>query len=231
MDKVLIADDNEEILSMLNLYFKNSNFDVVLAKDGKEVLEKLDDTIDLILLDIMMPNLDGKETLIEIRKTNNVPVMFVTAKISNHEKFEGLMIGADDYVIKPFDPNDVITRAKVLIRRYKVLGSKNQEQIDDKNLIEIKDVVINISERTVSKKGELVKLTKTEFNLLLVLSRNRGIVFTPERLNELAFDDEEYYLSNNSLSVHIKNMRYKLEDNKNDKFVTNVWGVGYKIEK
>ncbi len=234
MEKVLIVDDNKELLEVLTLYFSNNNFEVVTASDGRIALEKLDQTFDLVILDIMMPNLDGKETIKILRQKYNVPVMFISAKVTDLDKFEGLMLGADDYILKPFIPNDVVTKAKVLVRRYKVLGAKGGDNEDTSlnigNKIQIKGITIILDQRIITKNDQVITLTKTEFNLLVMFAKYKNIVLTPEKINDLIFDDPSYFLSNNSIAVHIKNLRYKIEDEGDEKFIKNVWGVGYKIE-
>ena len=229
---VIIADDDVDIRNILSIYFKNNDFNVYLASNGAQVLELLDEKIDLVLLDIMMPDLDGRKTLEIIREKFNVPVVFISALSSDVHRYEGLLLGADDYIIKPFNPMDVLTKAKALIRRYRVLGSKETANTLSNVDVHLYDLLINFSEHILLKNGTEINVTKTEFKLLRILYENRGVVLSSSRLNQLLFSDEKENSFSNNIPVHIKNLRSKINTKSDDnQIIKTIWGVGYKIEK
>lgn len=233
LDKVLVVDDDKEIRNIVGIYLRNNGCEVTFAIDGQDAIDKIDDSYDLIILDIMMPVLDGISALPIIRENHTMPVIFLSAKGSDMDKIEGLMSGADDYMIKPFNPTELVVRAKANIRRYKVLGSKNtNEIINSSDLITIEHLVIDIESHEVKKNGTMIKLTKTEFEILSLLAKNLGRVFKSETILDFIFDDVSGAIGSNSIAVHIRNLRSKIEDDpKNPTIIKNIWGVGYKIEK
>ena len=233
MDKVLVVDDDQEIRNIIGIYLKNNGCEVEFACNGEEAINKIDESFDLIVLDIMMPVMDGMKALPIIRKTYNTPVIFLSAKGSEMDKIQGIMTGADDYIVKPFTPMDLVVRVKASIRRYKILGSKNliSEKRPSKK-IHVDNLVIDIAGHEVTKEGRTIKLTKTEFEILTLLAKNKGRVFNSEAILDYVFDDSTTVIGSNSVAVHIRNLRNKIEDDKdNPKIIRNIWGVGYKIEK
>lgn len=226
---ILVVDDDKDILDVIEIYLKNDNFNVVIAQDGDVAINKLkENTIDLIILDIMMPNLDGIHACLEIRKEKNIPIIMLSAKSDYSSKILGLNVGADDYVTKPFNPLELVARVKSQIRRY---SEFNVERPKNKEEIIINDMIINTASREVFIGEKLVELTPTEFSILEVLAKNRGRVLSTERIYESVWK-EPFYNSKNTVAVHIRNIREKIDINpKDSKYIKVVWGVGYKIDK
>lgn len=227
--KILIADDDREIVDLIALYLAGEDYEIIKAYDGKECMEMLKQhEISLLVLDIMMPHMDGMEVCKKLRETSNIPVILVSAKTAPLDKVQGLAGGADDYITKPFHPLELVARIKAQMRRYTEL---NPNCGNEPREIIIKDLIINIDEHTVQKGDELCQLTPKEFDILLLLAQNRGQVFSSETLfekvwKEAAFDQD------NTIMVHIRKLRDKLGDNaRRPKYIHTVWGVGYKIEK
>ena len=227
--KILIADDDREIVDLIELYLAGEDYEIIKAYDGKECMELLKQhEISLLVLDIMMPHIDGLEVCKNLRETSNIPVILVSAKTAPLDKVQGLSGGADDYITKPFHPLELVARIKAQMRRYTEL---NPNRGNASREIIIKDLIINIDEHTVQKGDELCQLTPKEFDILLLLAQNRGQVFSSEALfekvwKEAAFDQD------NTIMVHIRKLRDKLGDNaRRPKYIHTVWGVGYKIEK
>lgn len=233
MDKILLVDDDAEIRNILSIYLKNNDCQVILAENGQEAIDELDDSFDLVLLDVMMPVMDGMEACRKIRESYNVPVVFLSAKGSEMDRISGLITGADDYIVKPFNPMEVVTRIKANIRRYKVLGSKNGNSGGiEAQVITIDHWTFHLAEHRALKRGQEVKLTRSEYEILKLLLQNRGIVFSADQIYDRIWDDAATVSGSNSIVVHIKNLREKLEDDpKNPQLITNIWGVGYRIEK
>lgn len=226
---VLIVDDDKDIREIIEIYLMNENIDFISAKDGIDALDKLENNkVDLILLDIMMPRLDGIKACLKIRTDNKTPIIMISAKNEDSSKILALNIGADDYVTKPFNPLELVARVKSQLRRYKEFNNDNNE---DESVINIYDIAINIESRDVYKGDEYIKLTPIEFDILKVLSINRGKTLSTEQIYEKVWK-EPFINSNNTVSVHIRNIREKIEINpKDSKYIKVVWGVGYKIEK
>lgn len=233
MDRVLVVDDDREIRNIIGIYLKNNGCEVEFACNGEEAIQKIDDSYDLIILDIMMPVMDGMTALTIIRKDYNTPVIFLSAKGSEMDRIQGIMTGADDYIVKPFKPMELVVRVKAGIRRYKILGSKlSANEENNKMIIQINNLEIDITGHEVRKDNKSIKLTKTEFEILLLLSKNRGRVFSSETILNHIFDDTATVVGSNSIAVHIRNLRNKIEDDQNNpEIILNIWGVGYKIEK
>lgn len=227
--KILIVDDDREIVDLIELYLAGEDYEILKAYDGKECSMLLkDNDFSLLVLDIMMPHIDGLTICKNLREHSNIPVIMVTAKTNPLDKVQGLTIGADDYITKPFHPLEMVARIKAQMRRYTQLNphSKIQEQ----NII-IKDLVINTAEHTVTKGELLCQLTPKEFDILLLLAQNRGQVFSSEALFESVWK-ETAYEQDNTIMVHIRKIRDKLgDDARKPKYIHTVWGVGYKIEK
>ncbi|MBQ6819849.1 MAG: response regulator transcription factor [Clostridium sp.] len=229
MFNVLVVDDEKEIRDAIDIYLRGEGMKVFKAKDGIEALEVLDrERIHLIVLDIMMPRLDGIKTCLKIRENRNLPIIMLSAKGEDSDKILGLNVGADDYIAKPFNHLELVARVKSQLRRYQKPLEIEGESPD---IIEIKDLVINNKEKTVYLRGEEIKVTATEFKILQLLSSNLGRVFSIKEIYERVWE-EQFYRSENTVTVHIRRIREKIEINtKEPEYIKVVWGVGYKIER
>lgn len=230
MDKqcILVVDDEKEIRDLIGIYLTNEGYDVIKASNGLEALKLLEkQEADLIILDIMMPNMDGMETCMRIRKDKDMPIIMLSAKNEDMDKIMGLTTGADDYVTKPFNPLELIARVKCNLRRYKRQSTAENRQND---IIEIDDLLIDSNTHMVKVGDREVKLTPREFDILFLLAKNKGIVFSIEKIYELVWK-EKFLESDNTVMVHIRKIREKIEENtRKPRFIKTVWGVGYKIE-
>ncbi|OON98439.1 MAG: DNA-binding response regulator [Epulopiscium sp. Nele67-Bin004] len=225
--KILIVDDEEDIRGLIKLYLKNENYELIEAANGVEAIEKLDNSIDLILLDIMMPKLDGIEACIEIRKNFNTPIILLTAKGEDMDKYTGFTSGADDYIIKPFNPIDLTSRVKAHIRRYRAY---NEIKVNTNEVI-IGDLVINLAGKTVYKNNSLVNLTKIEFSILELLVNNRKCVYSIEQIYTKVWGEDCILNAESTVPVHIRNLRVKIEDDiREPKYIKTVWGYGYRVD-
>jgi DNA-binding response OmpR family regulator len=228
---ILVVDDDKDIRNMIKIYLENENYKVLLAGNGIEALEKLEENlVDLVILDIMMPEMDGMETCLKIREKRKMPILFLSAKSEDMDKIMGLSAGGDDYITKPFNPLELTARVKANIRRVNVFdkAERNEERED---IIEVDDLLINIDTHQVFVKDEEIHLTKTEFDILKLLALNKGIVFSIEKIYNRVWKDE-FFVTDNTVTVHIRKLREKLNDDyKNPKYIKTIWGVGYKIEK
>ena len=227
--KVLVVDDEKEIADLVEIYLVSDGYKVFKANNAKEGLEILDqEEIHLVLLDIMMPGMDGLEMCRKIRETNNIPIIMVSAKTQDIDKIVGLSTGADDYVAKPFNPLELMARVKSQRRRYRELNpSKPHER---QEVISLKHLEINKVTHQVVCYGESIKLTPIEFDILYLLASNPGRVFGTDEIFERVWH-EKFYEANNTVMVHIRRLRGKMKDDtREDKIITTVWGVGYKIE-
>ncbi|WP_455791742.1 response regulator transcription factor [Clostridium butyricum] len=224
-ENILIVDDDKEIRDLISLYLEADRFYTDKAGDGVEALIKLEEKkYSLVILDIMMPKKDGIETIIEIRKKYTMPVIFLTAKSQEIDMINGLTLGADDYISKPFSSLELIARVKAQLRRYTILNSNSDEKI-----IRVGDLILNTEMHEVTVKGNEVRLTPTEYKILEVMCKNRTKVFTVEELYEFIWK-EKYSVSDTSIMVHITKLRRKIEkDSKNPEYIKTVWGIGYKI--
>ncbi|MFL0165922.1 response regulator transcription factor [Candidatus Clostridium helianthi] len=226
---ILVVDDEKDIREVIEIYLINEGFEVITACDGLEALEKLkNEAIDLIILDIMMPELDGIRTCLKIREEKKMPIIMLSAKSEDSDKILGLNIGADDYVVKPFNPLELVARVKSQIRRTTSFNEPREENDDE---ICIDGLVINTATREVFVDDKFVRLTPREFEILKVLATNIGRVLSTEQIYENVWD-EPFFNSDNTVAVHIRNIREKIEINpKEPKYIKLVWGVGYKIDK
>ena len=227
---ILVVDDEKEIADLLELYLISDGFCVKKAydaEDGLRIMKK--EPIDLVLLDIMMPKIDGFEMCRRIREANNVPIIMVSAKTQELDKIVGLTTGADDYVTKPFNPLELMARVKSQLRRYRELNPA-QEKKKENSMILLRNMKINKETHQVFVDGESIKLTPIEFDILYLLASHQGRVFSTDEIFEKVWN-ERVYEANNTVMVHIRRMRGKLKDDtREDKIITTVWGVGYKIE-
>ncbi|MDN3018971.1 response regulator transcription factor [Paenibacillus sp. BSR1-1] len=236
-ETILIIDDEKEIRDLIGIYLTNEGYNVLKAADGIEGLQYLEEnTVHLVVLDIMMPRLDGIQACLKIRENRNVPIIMLSAKSQDMDKIMGLTTGADDYVTKPFQPLELVARIKSQLRRYLRLNQtdgalQQQHPVEQMDVITIDELFINISTHEVIVEGKDIKLTPREFAILELLARNPGVVFSTEKIYERVWN-EPFYESENTVMVHIRNLREKLENNpRNPRYIKTVWGVGYKIEQ
>ncbi len=229
---ILIVDDEQEIADLVEIYLVSDGYRVFKAnnaQEGLDILEKTD--IQLVLLDIMMPGMSGLEMCKKIREDNNIPIIMISAKSTDLDKILGLGTGADDYVAKPFNPLEVSARVKSQLRRYTQLNPNSNVHENVRNEISIRGLTINKDNHKVTVYDEEVKLTPIEFDILYLLASNPGKVFSTDEIFEKVWN-EKVYEANNTVMVHIRRLRGKMkEDERQDKIITTVWGVGYKIEK
>ena len=230
MYNILVCDDDKEIVSAIEIYLSKEGYNVLKAYNGEECIEILkQNTIHLVLLDIMMPKKDGIETIVEIRKQNSIPVIMLSAKSEDEDKIKGLDLGADDYVTKPFNPQELIARVRSSLRRYTKLGAIKDEK--EENVYRTGGLEINDNLEKVIVDGKEVKLTPTEYNILKFLTKNKGIVYSIEQIYQSIWE-EDCYGAENIIAVHIRHIREKIEINpKEPRYLKVIWGVGYKVEK
>ena len=226
MYNILVVDDEKEIVEAIKIYLEDEGYNVFPCYDGQEALKLLkNNKIHLILIDIMMPNLDGINATRQIRKISSVPIIMISAKSQDTDKIMGLNVGSDDYVTKPFNPLELVARVKSNLRRYVKLGN-----ISEGNNIVIDGLEINDSKKEVRVDGESIKLTPIEYNILLFLAENKGRVFSIEQIYENVWK-EPFDGYEKKVVVHISHIRDKIEINpKEPKYLKIVWGLGYKIE-
>nr|WP_222622753.1 response regulator transcription factor [Paenibacillus sp. PAMC21692] len=231
--RVLIVDDEREIAELIEIYLRNEGFQTAIAGDGEQALEMYErDPFDLVVLDIMMPRMDGLELCRKLRKDQNVPILMVSAKTQDMDKIMGLMTGADDYMAKPFNPMELIARVRSLLRRSyqysKPEGGAGSGRDVSKEL-RLGQLRIDKLSHTADVDGRSLQLTSTEFGILYLLASQPGRVFSAEDIFQQVWK-EKYFESNNTVMVHISKLRDKLEKELGEKLIVTVWGVGYKIE-
>lgn len=227
--KILVADDNGEIRELIRVLLESEGYEVDEASDGVEAIEKTDESVDLIILDVMMPVVSGFKACLEIREKTLAPILFLTAKTQDSDKTLGFSLGGDDYLSKPFSYTELISRVKALLRRYHVYQGKDTGGGDD--FICVRDLKLCRSANQVFMSGREVTLTDIEYRLLLLLAKNRGKIFSTQNLYESVWNEPYLYTSNNTVMAHIKNIRKKLgDDPSNLKTITTVWGRGYRID-
>ena len=226
---ILVCDDDREIVDAIEIYLNQEGYRVLKAYDGEQALEVLKtESVQLVIIDIMMPKLDGIRATIKIRESNSVPVIFLSAKSEDTDKILGLNVGADDYVTKPFNPLELVARVKSNLRRYTSLGSLN---VTNNALFVAGGLCMNDDTKEVTVDGETVKLTPIEYNILLLLVKNQGRVFSIDQIYENIWN-EEAIGADNTVAVHIRHIREKIAINpKEPRYLKVVWGVGYKVEK
>lgn len=225
---VLVTDDDQDIRDGIEIYLKNEGYHVLKAADGLEALKLLEENeVHLIILDIMMPNMDGITATFKIRAERNIPIIMLSAKAEETDKIHGLSIGADDYITKPFHPLELLARVKSQLRRYTQLGTYNGSS----SKVEVDGLSLDVDAKEVRLDGEVVKLTPIEYKITELLLKNAGRVFSIREIYELVWN-EEAYNAENVVAVHIRKIREKIEaDPKNPRYLKVVWGIGYKIEK
>ena len=229
MTNILVVDDEKEIADLIEIYLKNENYQVYKYYNSKNIPKDLENiNIDLAILDVMMPDLDGFSICQKIREKYNFPIIFVTAKVEDIDKINGLSIGGDDYITKPFQPLELVARVKAQLRRYKKYNNREE----DHNIIDFRGIVINNETHECYFNNQKLSLTPIEFLILWVLCENRGKVVKNEELFMQVWKDKYFEKDNNTIMVHIRHLREKMNDHgKNPKYIKTVWGEGYKIEK
>lgn len=228
MYHILVCDDEKDIVTALEIYLKSDGYQVYEAYNGKEALDIIrKEEIHLVLMDIMMPEMDGIEAMVKIREISNVPVILLTAKSEDTDKVLGLTVGADDYITKPFNPVELQARVKSQLRRYMQLGSGQVQP----SRITIGGIELDDKSKEVFLDGEKVNLTRTEYDILKLLMEHPGEVFSPNQIYETVWKDSPYGIEN-TVAVHIRHLREKLEYNPAEpRYLKVVWGRGYKMEE
>ena len=230
MQTILVCDDDKQIVEAIDIYLTGEGFEVIKAYDGYEVLEYLEShDADLLIIDVMMPGLDGIRTTLKVRENSSIPIIILSAKSEDSDKILGLNIGADDYLSKPFNPLELVARVKSQLRRYTQLGNMNQGS--NENVYKCGGLTINDDTKEVFVDDEPIKLTPIEYNILLLLTKNAGKVFSIDEIYKQIWN-EEAIGADNTVAVHIRHIREKIEINPREpRYLKVVWGVGYKIEK
>ena len=230
MAKILVCDDDKDIVEAIDIYLTQEGYEVLKAYDGDEAIKVLKrNEVDLLIMDVMMPRLDGIRATLKIRENMSLPIIILSAKSEDADKILGLNIGADDYITKPFNPLELVARVKSQLRRYTQLGSTARS--DNQSELRTGGLVIRDDLKEVTVDGEKVKLTPIEYNILLLLVKNQGKVFSINQIYENIWN-EEAIGADNTVAVHIRHIREKIEINpKEPRYLKVVWGVGYKVEK
>lgn len=229
MANILVCDDDREIVDAIEIYLRQDGYQIYKAYDGEQAIELLKkEEIHLCIMDVMMPKLDGIRATLKIREYSSIPIIMLSAKSEDTDKILGLNIGADDYITKPFNPLELVARVKSNLRRYTSLGSLN---VENKAIYQVGGLVINDDTKQVTVDDEPVKMTPIEYNILLLLVKNQGRVFSIDQIYESIWN-EDAIGADNTVAVHIRHIREKIEINpKEPRYLKVVWGVGYKIDK
>lgn len=231
MEKILIIEDDADIREGVRILLEGEGYSVSEAENGRKGLELLKEEPDLVILDVMMPGMSGLKTCEEIRKISYVPVLFLTAKSQESDKLIGLMAGGDDYLAKPFSYSELLGRVKALIRRWKIYrGKEEPEQEQAQRYIELAGIRLNEEFNEVSVKGTNVEFSDIEYNILRLLMKYPGKIFSAQNLYESVWNEPYFYNCNSTVMVHIRRLRVKIEeDPKNPKLILTVWGKGYRF--
>lgn len=234
-ENILIVDDDKEIVDAIEFYLKPEGFNILKAYDGSEAIENLiDSNIDLVIMDVMMPNMDGLKATLKIRENNNIPIILLSAKDQDMDKILGLNMGADDYITKPFNPLELIARVKSQLRRFinlNTMGENTHIYSGTNSILNSGGLCLNKDTKVVTLDGENIKVTPIEFKILEFLLENKGIVFSSKDIYEHVWEEIAYNCEK-TVAVHIRRIREKIEINSKDpKYLKVVWGIGYKIEK
>lgn len=227
--KILVADDAKDIREILQIVLEDAGFEVILAKNGEEAVEKFDQGVDLVILDIMMPKCNGIDTCSKIRRIAEVPVLFLTAKSAESDLIEGFEAGGDDYLTKPFSVTELLLRIKALLKRPR-MGKYTLEKVPEDGRILIQDIVLDTNLQQVIRGEEQISLTEIEYRILKLLATDRNHIYTAKEIYENVWEEEYMQNSTNTVMVHIRNIRKKLGDTgPNAKYLHNIWGRGYRI--
>lgn len=226
---ILVCDDDKEIVEAIEIYLQQEGYQVFRAYDGEDALKILkEEEIHLLIIDVMMPKLDGIRATLKIREESSIPIIILSAKSEDTDKVLGLNVGADDYITKPFNPLELVARVKSQLRRYTKLGNAAE---NGQAVYQVGGLAINDELKEVTVDGEIVKLTPIEYNILLLLMKNQGKVFSINQIYENIWN-EDAIGADNTVAVHIRHIREKIEINpKEPRYLKVVWGVGYKIDK
>ncbi|MGN0632723.1 MAG: response regulator transcription factor [Oscillospiraceae bacterium] len=228
--RILVTDDDRDIVRAIAKLLELEGFSVVKAYNGLEALEALNDypDIKLVIIDIMMPKLDGLSAIMKLREKRNIPVLVLSAKSEDSDKVLGLSIGADDYITKPYSPSELVARVRSSIRRYTMLGGETTEKTD---VITVGGLQYDVEQKTLFVDGEPVKLTAKELKIMEMFMKNPGRVYSAEQIYTNVWNEEAFAVEN-TVMVHIRHLREKIEINPKDpKYIKVVWGIGYKLEK
>ena len=226
-ETILVVDDEQEIADLVGVYLENENYAVYkfyTAREAMECIETAD--IDLAILDVMLPDINGLSVCQKIREKHAYPIIMLTAKDSETDKITGLTLGADDYVTKPFRPLELVARVKAQLRRYKKYQPSTKESV-----IVHSGLVIDIDTHECLLNDKPLSLTPTEFAILRILCERKGSVVSSEQLFREIWGDEYYNKNNNTITIHIRHLREKMGDTADNRYIKTVWGVGYKIDK
>ena len=231
-ENVLIIEDDMDIREGVRILLESENYRVQEAQDGAKGLDLLSDETDLVILDVMMPGMSGLRSCEEIRKRSNVPVLFLTAKVQESDKLIGLMVGGDDYLTKPFSYAELLGRVKALVRRYRVYQGGNGVTREKKEpYLELKDIKIHREYNEVYVRGEERNMTDIEYQILFLMMRHPGKIFSAQNLYESVWEEPYFYSCNSTVMVHIRNLRVKIEkDPKHPQYIRTVWGKGYRFD-
>lgn len=225
--KILIVEDDKEIRNMLATFLEQNGYEVRVAAEGLEAVARLKERqYDLILMDLMLPFISGEQLIEELRKTSQTPVIVLSAKTMLETRLEVLRLGADDYILKPFDLNEVLVRMEVVLRRS---GSASADS-DKDNALCCGELKLSLAENCVSYKGQEIALTAKEMHLLKLFMANPKKVYTKANLYETVWEDV-YYYEDNTINVHISNLRNKLKKATGRDFIETVWGIGYRLKE
>ena len=233
MINIVVVDDEKEIADLITLYLENENYNVFPFYDSTQALDFMNThPIDLAILDIMMPEMDGLTLVKKVRELHHFPILLVSAKDGEVDKITGLMMGADDYITKPFQPLEIVARVKAQLRRYTRYNPSIQKEDNEKTILTVSDLSVDTDSREVYIGEKEISLTPTEFAILKILMENNGKVVSSESLFKQIWQDEYYVKNNNTITVHVRHLREKLGDTlESSRFIKTIWGVGYKIEK
>ncbi len=227
--KILYADDDPKIREALRLLLECEGYMTIEASSGNEVIKLIDDTVDLIILDVMMPGMDGYSTCAEIRKHYAIPILFLTAKSQDTDLTMGFSAGGDDYLVKPFSCNELLNRVKAMLRRYYIYGAKKAESTCKLHCCG--NIEIDQDRCLVFQNGKEITFTDIEFRILLLLASHPKKIFSTQNIYESIWNEPYFYSSNNLVMVHIRNIRRKLgDDPQNSHTIRTIWGRGYRIE-
>lgn len=230
---ILIIEDDEDIREGIRILFSGENYRITEAGSGEEGLRLFSGDIDLVILDIMMPGISGLKTCEEIRRISNVPVLFLTAKSQESDKLIGFMAGGDDYLVKPFTYSELLARTKALLRRYTVYKGKDatgESEYDEEGYIIRRSLRVSTTYNEVFRDGRKIELSEIEYKMLLLMMKNPGRIFSTKNLYESVWNEPYFYISNNTVMVHIRKLRMKIEnDPKNPEYIHTVWGKGYRF--
>lgn len=231
-DRILVVDDEKEIADLVAFYLESETFEVVTCYSAETALQNVSQReFDLAILDIMLPGVNGFEICKMIRESHNYPVIMLTAKDEEIDKIRGLMLGADDYMTKPFRPLELVARVKAQLRRYKRYNNSPVPEAQDNSLLVHGGLVMNVKTHECQLDEKPLVLTPTEFSILKILCERKGEVVSSEELFHGVWKDEYYSKSNNTITVHIRHLREKMKDSvEHPKYIKTIWGVGYKIE-